>query len=195
MDNQNQGSSISTGAGNFRSVYSSSDSAQPSPGAPGEAPTPSSPPPPYQPPQPVQPVVQAPPQQTVVQAPTPKVVAPAGPVESASEVQQRMVQSEQLQEVKRVKRTYKLENAVGVLFGGIEATLALRLIFKLFGAKPTNAFINLLYQFTGIFSSPFEGIFGGNPMFGRFELDIASIVGMVIFAILGFGALQLTKLF
>jgi hypothetical protein len=130
----------------------------------------------------------------VVTSPPPQVVTPV-PAESASQVQQRIVQSEQMKEVKRVKRTFKLESAVGVLFGSIEAALAMRLIFKILGARATNAFVNVLYQFTGIFVGPFAGIFGGNPSFGRFELDVAAIIAMIVYAVIGFGALQLTKLF
>ncbi|MBN1263611.1 MAG: YggT family protein [Candidatus Pacebacteria bacterium] len=125
-----------------------------------------------------------PPTQTVIQA---------GPAETASEIQQRIVQDEQVKEVKRVRRGYKLENAVNVLFGMIEGALALRLIFKLLGAKDNNPFIALLYQFTGIFATPFDGIFGGNPSFGRFVLDIGSVIGMVVYALIGFGLLRLVK--
>lgn len=143
--------------------------------------------PPAMPVQPVQPVpvISVPQSQAVIQ----------GPGETASQVQQRITQSEQVKEVKRVRRTYKLESMVGVLFGMIEGSLAIRLAFKLLGAKATNAFVNLLYQFTGIFASPFDGIFGKNPMFGNFELDLASIIAMIIYALVGFGAIQLAKLF
>lgn len=126
---------------------------------------------------------------------TPKVILPAQPGESASEFQHRVIQSEQVKEVKQARRSYKLENAVGVLMGSIEASLAIRLAFKLLGAKPTNGFVNFLYQFTGVFANPFEGIFGANPMFGSFELDIGAIIGMIIYATVGFGALKLVKLF
>lgn len=159
---------------------------EPSPSNPLQPkPTPSSPPvsPPSTPPTPPSPP--SPQVQTVTQVPG----------ESASQVQERIIKDEQVKEVKSIRRSYKIENAVGVLFGAVEASLALRLVFKLFGAAPTNAFINFLYQFTGVFASPFEGIFGTNPMFGSFELDLASIIGMIIFAIIGFGALRLTKLF
>lgn len=132
-----------------------------------------------------------PPVQPVVVAPT----LPTIPGESASEFQHRVIQSEQVKEVKQARRSYKLENAVGVLMGSIEASLAIRLAFKLLGAKPTNGFVNFLYQFTGVFANPFEGIFGANPMFGNFELDIGAIIGMIIYAVVGFGALKLVKLF
>ncbi|HUW21307.1 MAG TPA: hypothetical protein VMW41_01430 [Candidatus Bathyarchaeia archaeon] len=156
--------------------------------------------PPQPPQQPVQVVASPPPQvhfqvppQTVV-ASSPKVISPV-PSESAGEFQDRVIKTEQMSEVKRVKRTYKLENAVGVLFGSVEASLAMRLIFKLLGASAGNAFVNILYQFTGIFANPFSGIFGGNPSFGRFELDLAAVIAMIVYAIVGYGALQLTKLF
>jgi hypothetical protein len=143
-------------------------------------------PPPPQPPAPT--VITSSPART-------QTVVQAGPIETPGEVQQRIVQDEQVKEVKRVRRTYRLENAVGVFFGLIEGVLAIRLVFKLLGAKATNAFVSLLYQFTGIFAGPFEGIFGGNPMFGRFELDLASVIAMIIYALVGFGALQLAKIF
>ncbi|MFC1790133.1 hypothetical protein ACFLZP_01460 [Patescibacteria group bacterium] len=140
------------------------------------------------------PTVVAPPPTTVVSPPPPKVISTA-PGETAGEVQTRIIQNEQSKEVKRVRRTYRLESAVGVLFGTIEASLAVRMAFKLLGAKGGNAFVNLLYQFTGIFANPFSGIFGGNPQFGNFELDLASVIAMIIYALVGFGALQLVKLF
>jgi len=150
---------------------------------------------PVQPPVTTQPIPQIQVQPQTVVSPVPATTVVHTPGESAGQVHQRIVQSEQLKEVKQIKRTYKLENAVGVLFGAVETSLAIRLAFKLLGAKATNAFVSVLYQFTGIFANPFDGIFGKNPGFGRFELDIAAIIAMVVFAVVGFGALQLTKLF
>lgn len=130
----------------------------------------------------------APPPPTVSSVPASPESVIKIPGETASQVQGRIIQSEQVKEVKRVRRTYKLENAVGVLFGTIEGSLALRLVFKLLGARATNVFVSILYQFTGIFAGPFIGSFGQNPVFGTFELDVASIIAMIIYALVGFGA-------
>jgi hypothetical protein len=62
------------------------------------------------------------------------------------------------------------------------------------GANPGVDFVNFLYQFTNIFTGPFFGIFGGNPTYGQFELDVAAIVAIIIYAIIGFGSHQLVKL-
>jgi hypothetical protein len=152
--------------------------------------------------QPITPVEHQPAQPPVYQPTQP--VAPPKPVvnavvttpgESAGEFQNRVIQSEQVKEVKQARRTYKLENAVNVLFGAIEASLAVRLAFKLLGARTTSAFVDFLYDFTGVFAGPFEGIFGANPSFGSFELDLGAIIGMIIYGAVGFGVVKLVKVF
>jgi len=168
--------------------------------SPASSPPPESPPPVIHTPEPPStvsfsppPVISQPPP-VIISSPSPPVLSTA-PMETAYQVQDRVVKDDQIKEVKRVRRTYKTENAVGVLFGAIEGSLAIRLAFKLFGANDANGFVNLLYQFTGIFAGPFDGIFGRNPIFGSFELDLASIIGMIIYALVGFGAIKLAKLF
>lgn len=82
----------------------------------------------------------------------------------------------------------------GIIFGTIEASLSLRLIFKLLGANPNNFFINALYKFTNPFVAPFIGIFNIDLSFASFSFDIPTIIAMVIYSLIGYALIWTARL-
>ena len=89
----------------------------------------------------------------------------------------------------------RVGSAIGILFGVIETSLAMRLIFKLLGANPGNVFISGLYRLTANFVSPFVGIFNLDLQFGKFVFDVPTIIALIVYSLVGYGVFWLVRLF
>ncbi|NLN65217.1 MAG: YggT family protein [Clostridiaceae bacterium] len=88
----------------------------------------------------------------------------------------------------------RTKNITYYLLGLIEVILVLRFLFMLLGANPRSGFTSFLYLFSGIFIAPFSGIF--NPitttgLVSRSVFDPATIVAMVIYALIAWGIVRL----
>lgn len=84
---------------------------------------------------------------------------------------------------------------VWYIAGFIIVFLALRVLLLLLAANQGNFFVDLVYGVGGFFAMPFAGIFG-SPTYGQLFLDTASIVAIVVYALLAWGiakALTLTS--
>ena len=77
------------------------------------------------------------------------------------------------------------------LIGIIEAGFALRLVLELFGADPASQFVALVYDITGRLLGPFVGAFPNLSLGGNSILDIATILGMIIYAVVGLAFIRL----
>lgn len=87
-----------------------------------------------------------------------------------------------------------ISNLIWYLDGLITIMLALRFVLKLMGANSGNAFVSFIYSISGIFSMPFDSIFGvtkassGNVS-SVFEPSI--LVAMAVYALIAWGATRL----
>ena len=79
--------------------------------------------------------------------------------------------------------TFKATQLVWLLFGILEALIALRIGLKLIGANPANPFSGLVYGFTSLFLFPFTGLVG-TPAAGGMVLEISSVIAMVVYALI-----------
>jgi hypothetical protein len=71
-----------------------------------------------------------------------------------------------------------------VLFA-LEMLFLLRFVLKLVGADPTNQFAQALYNFTGFFLAPFQGIVP-NTMLGTKGIAViewSTLIGMAVYAL------------
>lgn len=84
----------------------------------------------------------------------------------------------------------RISQIIWLLFGFLEALIGLRIVMKLIGANPAAVFTQVLYGITDVFLWPFAGI-TANPGVGAFQLEISSIIGMMVYALIAWG---LTKL-
>jgi hypothetical protein len=84
----------------------------------------------------------------------------------------------------------KLTQFVWLLFGLLEALLALRIGLKLIGANPANPFAAFIYALTGIFLWPFAGLVG-TPRAGGLVLEISSLIGMLVYALIAWALVRL----
>jgi len=79
-----------------------------------------------------------------------------------------------------------LKRVVWFVIGFIIAILALRIFLFLFGANANTSFVDFIYSFTGVFTAPFNAIFPV-PEYGRFGLDTAAVVAIIVYALVGWG--------
>jgi hypothetical protein len=88
-------------------------------------------------------------------------------------------------------------NGIWYLVGFIEIILMLRFALKLFGANPSNGFVDFVYAVTGVLTAPFDSIFGvARPEAGQvnsvFEPSI--LVAAAVYALIGWGIVKLLNL-
>jgi hypothetical protein len=79
--------------------------------------------------------------------------------------------------------TFKATQLVWLLFGMLEALIALRIGLKLIGANPDSPIAALIYGFTSLFLAPFEGLMG-TPAAGGMVLELSSVIAMVVYALI-----------
>jgi len=83
------------------------------------------------------------------------------------------------------------QRVIWYIFGFIIVLLAIRVLLFMLGANRDSGFVDFIYAVTGVFSAPFAGIFPA-PNYGQFFFDTASVVAMVVYALVAWG---LAKLF
>ena len=79
--------------------------------------------------------------------------------------------------------TFKATQLVWLLFGILEALIALRIGLKLIGANPASPIAVFIYGFTSLFLFPFTGLMG-TPAEGGMVLEISSVIAMVVYALI-----------
>jgi hypothetical protein len=84
-------------------------------------------------------------------------------------------------------RTLKATQLIWLLFGILEALIALRIGLKLIGANPGSPIVALIYGFTFLFLFPFTGLVG-SPTVGSMVLELSSLFAMLIYGLIGWAA-------
>lgn len=64
--------------------------------------------------------------------------------------------------------------------------LTLRFIFILFGANSSNGFVSFIYDISYPLARPFFGIFGYNVHYGVSRVEIASLIAIGIYTLVGY---------
>ena len=82
--------------------------------------------------------------------------------------------------------TFKATQLVWLLFGLLEALIALRILFKLIAVNESNAFAGFVYNITNLFVAPFASLTGA-PAAGGMVLEISSFIAMIVYALVGWG--------
>jgi len=116
----------------------------------------------------------------VAQQPAPALVPVSGPGERVSIGEES-------------RYNFRAAAVVGFIVGIVEVLIAGRFLGKLFGASSQSAFVNALYQVTGILVAPFKGVFG-NSGTGTNSFETASLVAMVVYAVIGWGIVVLIRI-
>lgn len=82
---------------------------------------------------------------------------------------------------------------VWYIFGFIIILILARLVMLLLGANQGSPFVDFIYGFSGIFVMPFYGIFG-QPTYGTSVFETASVVAIVVYALLAWGIAKLATI-
>lgn len=86
------------------------------------------------------------------------------------------------------------KRVVWYIAGIIIALLALRLVLLLLAANNTAAFVDFVYTLSGIFASPFFGIFNYQPTYGQFTFEVSTVVAIAVYALVAWGIAKLATL-
>lgn len=87
--------------------------------------------------------------------------------------------------------TFKASQLIWLLFGILEALIALRVLLMLIGANPGSSIVALIYGVTAVFLIPFTGLIA-SPMIGNIVLEISSLFAIGVYALI---AVVLERLF
>jgi len=79
--------------------------------------------------------------------------------------------------------TFKATQMIWLLFGILEAMIALRIGLMLIGANPASPIVALIYGFTNLFLFPFTGLIA-SPTAGGMVLELSSIFAMLIYGLI-----------
>ncbi len=79
--------------------------------------------------------------------------------------------------------SFKASQWIWLLFGILEALIALRIGLKIVGANPDSPIVAVIYGFTSLFLFPFEGLIG-SPSAGNMVLELSSMFAMLIYALI-----------
>jgi len=82
--------------------------------------------------------------------------------------------------------TFKTTQIIWLLLGLLEASIALRVVFKLIAVNAANPFAKLLYSVTNLFVAPFKSLVG-NPTSSNNVLEISSIIAMLVYLLIAWG--------
>jgi uncharacterized protein YggT (Ycf19 family) len=80
--------------------------------------------------------------------------------------------------------TFKATQLVWLLFGILEALIALRFVLKLIAANPDSPIAALIYGFTDLFLLPFKGL-TATPAAAGMVLELSSLIALVVYALIG----------
>jgi hypothetical protein len=79
--------------------------------------------------------------------------------------------------------SFKATQLIWLLFGILEALIALRIGLMLVGANPSSPIVALIYGFTSLFLFPFTGLIG-SPAYGSLVLELSSMFAMLIYGLI-----------
>jgi hypothetical protein len=85
---------------------------------------------------------------------------------------------------------YKLRQGIYLVFGIIEALIAIRFALRLLGANPEAGFASFVYGITSPLLAPFIGLFG-TPQLNGSVLEPHSIVAILVYALVAWALAKL----
>jgi len=81
---------------------------------------------------------------------------------------------------------FKTTQIIWLLLGLLEASIALRVVFKLIAVNAANPFAKLLYSVTNLFVAPFASL-AKAPSSGDMVMEISSIIAMLVYLLIAWG--------
>lgn len=103
------------------------------------------------------------------------------------------VQREEVRTQQAVPGAVLGQRIVYYIGGAVLVLLAIRFLLLLLGASQASGFVDFIYSLSGIFVAPFNGIFD-EPVYGDSVFDSATLVAILVYAILIVGIAKLFTL-
>lgn len=94
----------------------------------------------------------------------------------------------------KLSGTVLAQRVIWYIVGFIVVLLAIRVVLQLLGANQGNGFVDFIYSLSGIFATPFFGMFSYQPTYGSSTLEVGSVVGILVYALVGWGIAKLFTL-
>ena len=94
---------------------------------------------------------------------------------------------------RRIIAYRRISAVIWTITGFIEILIGLRILFKLLAANAGNGFVNFVYNLSGVFVDPFQGMVK-DVTSGSSILEINSLIAMLLFALLAWGVMKLVWL-
>lgn len=92
------------------------------------------------------------------------------------------------------RQTWDMINRIVLsVVGLLEILLGLRFILKLIAANPDSGFATFIYGITGVFIAPFA-LLVGTPTSGGTILEVTTLIAMVIYALIFWGAMHVIQI-
>lgn len=113
--------------------------------------------------------------------------------ETNSQVGDTNVQRQTVRKTSQTSGVVIAQRVIWFFAGFIIVMLALRVLLLLLAANQGNFFVDFVYALGGFFAAPFVGIFG-SPSYGELFFDTASVVAIVVYALLAWGLAKLVTL-
>lgn len=86
---------------------------------------------------------------------------------------------------------YLLRSIVNLMLAVVAILLAVRFIFRLFGANASNGLVDWVYQTTSEILGPFRGIFPATHLEGGFVIEFSTIFALLVYGLIGLLAFYL----
>ncbi len=112
--------------------------------------------------------------------------------ESGERLERRSVLSNPSDRDVKMGRVERFTVEAKWVIGAITAMLAFRFLLNLFGANPNAGFSQMVASLTEPLVMPFQALFN-SPAFGQSLIDSAALVGLVVYPIIGYGLVALTR--
>lgn len=90
-----------------------------------------------------------------------------------------------------------ISNIIWYVYGLIAIILTIRFVLKMTGANAGNSFVSLIYSISGIFSTPFDTIFGvtkANSGDVRSVFEPSILVAIIVYGLVAWGIAKLLTL-
>jgi uncharacterized protein YggT (Ycf19 family) len=87
---------------------------------------------------------------------------------------------------------YRAVQVIWFVTSVVTTLIAIRFVLKLLSANPDSGFVSLIYGLSDALVSPFRAIF--STAGSTATVDIAALVGIVVYALVGWGLVSVVKL-
>ncbi len=85
--------------------------------------------------------------------------------------------------LRRHERLVKWSQVITLIFMVLETAIAFRVVLKLIAANPASPFAQFVYQMTGLFLAPFNGL-TATPSAAGAVLEVPALIAMAVYGVL-----------